>query len=161
MKERSMTDAYTALDVITCQIQDTDVLGTSCAEEVREVLDDYFALVKHLKNTPLWDVLTYEDRLESPVRILTADNEQLKKENNELLCKLKQSEKYMAYEDVDEQFHVGDVVYSKALKMTGTVLRANPDDLIIADFDIRNGSTKRYACEWYDIVLIERKEEQK
>lgn len=39
MKERSMADAYTALDVITCQIQDTDVLGTSCAEEVREPLE--------------------------------------------------------------------------------------------------------------------------
>ena len=88
MKERSMADAYTALDVITCQIQDTDVLGTSCAEEVREVLDDYFALVNHLKNTPLWDVLTYEDRLESPIRILAEDNERLKEENNELLKKL-------------------------------------------------------------------------
>ena len=57
----------------------------------------------------------------------------------------------------DERIKVGDLVYSKILKTAGTVLRADPDDYIIADFDMRNGSSKRYACRWNDIVLIERK----
>lgn len=57
----------------------------------------------------------------------------------------------------DERIKVGDLVYSKILKTAGTVLRADPDDYIIADFDMRNGSSKRYACEWDDLVLVERK----
>lgn len=57
----------------------------------------------------------------------------------------------------DELIKVGDLVYSKILKTAGTVIRANRDDYIIADFDMRNGSTKRWACEWNDLVLIERK----
>lgn len=159
--EHSRSDAYNALDTLASNIGKTDNYGMFCRNELKSLIDDYFSIVDHLKQTTLWNVLTYEDRLESPVRILTADNERLKKENNELICKLKQAEKYMVYEDVDEQVRVGDVIYSKALKTTGTVLRANPDDFIIADFDMRNGSTKRYACEWHDVVLIERKEEQK
>lgn len=159
--EHSKNDVYNALDALASNVRETDNYGVFCRDELKSLIDDYFSIVDHLKQTPLWDVLTYEDRLESPVRILTTDNERLKKENNELLCKLKQSEKYMANEDIDEQVRIGDVVYSKILKTAGTVLRADPDDYIIADFDMRNGSSKRYACRWNDIVLIERKEKQK
>lgn len=155
--EHSRNDAYNALDTLASSVRETDNYGMFCRDELKSLIDDYFSIVDHLKQTSLWDILTYEDRLESPIRILTADNERLKKENNELLCKLKQSEKYMA----DEQLRIGDVVYSKILKTAGTVLRADPDDYIIADFDMRNGSSKRYACRWNDIVLIERKEKQK
>lgn len=157
MKERSMTDAYTALDVITCQIQDTDVLGTSCAEEVREVLEDYFALVKHLKNTPLWDVLTYEDRLEIPLRIVTTDNERLKKENNKLLRELKRTEKYRIHEEQGSQFSIGDFVWSKVLNAAGTVSRASPNDYIIVEIAAKDGSLKSFACRPEELVLIERK----
>lgn len=148
MKEHSIADAYTALDVITCQIQDTDTLCTSCAQEVREVLDDYFALVKHLKNTPLWDVLTYEDRLESPIRILAADNERLKKENNELLKKLGKSQKYKtSRKPMNRIITDGDVVFSKVLNSWGTVSRVNQsDNTAIVDFKIGHGPEKKYTC---------------
>lgn len=57
----------------------------------------------------------------------------------------------------DELIEVGDLVYSKILKTTGTVIRGNRDENVVADFDMRNGSLKRYACEPSDVVLIERK----
>ena len=159
--EHSRNDAYNALDTLASSVRETDNYGMFCRDELKSLIDDYFSIVDHLKQTSLWDILTYEDRLESPIRILTADNERLKKENNELLCKLKQSENYMANEDIDEQLRICDVVYSKILKTAGTVLRADPDDYIIADFDMRNGLSKSYACERNDLVLVERKDEKK
>ena len=57
----------------------------------------------------------------------------------------------------DELSEVGDLVYSEILKTTGTVSRGNRDENVVADFDMRNGSLKRYACEPSDVVLIERK----
>lgn len=160
MKEHSIADAYTALDVITCQIQDTDTLGTSCAQEVREVLDDYFALVKHLKNTPLWDVLTYEDRLESPIRILAADNERLREETNELLEKLGKTEKYrLSTEEVPEQeFHVGDCVRSKVLRANGVVYFVGVDGVVGAIFAMKS-LPKTFSCKVDDLILIKRGDE--
>lgn len=159
--EHSRNDAYNALDALASNIRETDNYGMFCRDELKSLIDDYFSIVDHLKQTPLWDILTYEDRLESPLRILTADNERLKKENNNLLRKLKQVEKYRTHGDNDELFLVGDLVYSKILKTTGTVIRANRGDYIVADFDMRNGSSKSYACERNDLVLVERKDEQK
>ena len=157
MKEHSIADVYTAFDVITCSIQDTDNLGTSCAQEVRNVLDDYFDLLKHLKNTPLWDVLQYEDRLECPLRIITTDNERLKKENNKLLRRLKQTEKYRTHEEQSSQFSIGDFVWSKVLNAAGTVSRASPNDYIIVEIAAKDGSLKSFACRPEELVLIERK----
>lgn len=159
MKERSMADAYTALDVITCQIQDTDVLGTSCAEEVREVLDDYFALVKHLKNTPLWDVLTYEDRLESPIRILAEDNERLKEENNELLKQIGKTEKYREQRRCKSRaprsFKVGDMVFSKILDSTGEVISVNMEERsACVKFKRGQGSEKTYTCSFAELRKV-------
>ena len=159
--EHSRNDAYNALDTLASSVRETDNYGMFCRDELKSLIDDYFSIVDHLKQTSLWDVLTYEDRLESPLRLLEADNERLKKENNNLLRKLKQVEKYRTHGDNDESLQVGDLVYSKILKTAGTVLRADSDAYIIADFDMRNGSSKRYACRWNDIVLIERKEKQK
>lgn len=159
--EHSRNDAYNALDALASNVRETDNYGMFCRDELKSLIDDYFSIVDHLKQTPLWDILTYEDRLESPLRILTADNERLKKENNNLLRKLKLVEKYRTHGDNDELFLVGDLVYSKILKTTGIVIRANRGDYIVADFDMRNGSSKSYACERNDLVLVERKEEQK
>ena len=159
--ERSQADVYMAFDVITCNIQETDNLGVSCKQEVRDALDDYFNLIARLKNTPLWDVLQYEKKLEAPISILTADNERLKKENNKLLGKLKKTQKYKVHETIDEKFRVGDLIYSKNLKTVGTIYRPSCGGLIFADFDMRNGTHKNYACEPSDVVLIERKEAKK
>lgn len=159
--EHSRADSYNALDTLAGNVQDTDNYGMFCRDELKSLIDDYFSIVDHLKQTPLWDVLTYEDRLESPVRILTTDNERLKKENKELLRKLKRAEKYRTHGDNDELFLVGDLVYSKILKTTGIVIRANRGDYIVADFDMRNGLSKSYACKRNDLVLVERKDEQK
>lgn len=104
--EHSRNDAYNALDALASNVRETDNYGMFCRDELKSLIDDYFSIVDHLKQTPLWDVLTYEDRLESPLRILTADNERLKKENNNLLRKLKQVEKYRTHGDNDELFLV-------------------------------------------------------
>lgn len=159
MKEHSIADAYTALDVITCQIQDTDTLGTSCAQEVREVLDDYFALVKHLKNTPLWDVLTYEDRLESPIRILAADNERLREETNELLEKLGKTEKYREQRRCKSReprsFNVGDKVFSKILNATGEVTRVDIEEKsACVKFKIGHSSGKMFTCSFAELRKV-------
>lgn len=159
MKEHSIADAYTALDVITCQIQDTDTLGTSCAQEVREVLDDYFALVKHLKNTPLWDVLAYEDRLESPIRILAEDNERLKEENNELLKKLGKTEKYREQRRCKSReprsFKVGDKVFSKILNATGEVTRVDIEEKsACVKFKIGHSSGKMFTCSFAELRKV-------
>mgnify|MGYP004520904797 CR=1 FL=1 len=159
MKERSMADAYTALDVITCKIQDTDAFGTSCAQEVREVLDDYFALVEHLKSTLLWDVLTYEDRLESPIRILAEDNERLKEENNELLKKLGKTEKYREqrrYKSREPRsFKVGDVVFSKILDSTGEVTRVDMEGKsAVVKFKVGHGPEKTFTCSFTELRKV-------
>ena len=157
MKEHSIADAYTALDVITCQIQDTDTLRTSCAQEVREVLDDYFAIVKHLKNTPLWDVLEYEKKLESPISILALDNERLKNENNKLLKKLKQKEKYRlsTEEATEHEFHVGDFVRSKTMMANGVVYLVCPDGTVCVSFALKS-SAKTFSCKAGDLVLVKK-----
>ena len=31
-----------AFDILTCRVEETDVLGSECKKEVKEVLDDYF-----------------------------------------------------------------------------------------------------------------------
>ena len=159
MKERSIADAYTALDVITCQIHDTDNLGTSCAQEVREVLDDYFALVKHLKNTPLWDVLTYEDELESPIRILAAENQRLKEENNELLMKLGKTEKYRGqrrYKSREPRsFNVGDRVFSKIIDSVGEISSVNPEEKsAIVKFMVGHGPERTFTCSFAELRKV-------
>mgnify|MGYP004731966659 CR=1 FL=1 len=159
MKEHSIADAYTALDVITCQIQDTDTLRTSCAQEVREVLDDYFALVKHLKNTPLWDVLTYEDRLESPIRILAEDNERLKEENNELLKKLGKTEKYREQRRCKSReprsFNVGDKVFSKIIDSVGEISSVNPNEKsAVVKFRVGHGPGKTFTCSFAELRKV-------
>lgn len=62
------------------------------------LVGEYFALIEHMKETSLYDVLEYEKRFAStclePMRIMASDNEQLKKEVNELRRELGKIEKY-------------------------------------------------------------------
>jgi hypothetical protein len=53
------------------------------------------------------------------------------------------------------------LIYSKNLKRVETIYRLSCGGLIFADFDMRNGTYKNYACKPSDVVLIERKEAKK
>ncbi len=63
-----------------------------------ELIGEYFALIEHMKETSLFDVLEYEKKFAAtcvePMKILAWDNEKLKKDVNKLRRKLGKDEKY-------------------------------------------------------------------
>lgn len=65
---------------------------------LKQSVEDYTRLIKHMKKTSLWDVYNYEteylNSLIEPTRILSFENKQLKKEVNELRKKLRLVKKY-------------------------------------------------------------------
>lgn len=157
--KRSRADVYTAFDVITCKIQETDVLGTSCKQEVREALDDYFNLISRLKNTPLWDVLQYEEKLEAPISILAADNERLREEVNELLEKLGKTEKYREQRRCKSReprsFNIGDKVFSKIIDSVGEILSVNPNEKsAVVNFRVGHGPEKTFTCSFAELRKV-------
>lgn len=154
--ERSQADVYMAFDVITCNIQETDNLGVSCKQEVRDALDDYFNLIARLKNTPLWDVLQYEKKLEAPISILTADNERLREEVNELLEKLGKTEKYREQRRCKSReprsFNVGDKVFSKIIDSVGEISSVNPNEKsAVVKFRVGHGPGKTFTCSFAEL----------
>ena len=62
------------------------------------LINDYFAMIKHMKETSLYDVYMYEERFAKnslePMRVLSHDNEKLRKEVNDLRKQLGLSKKY-------------------------------------------------------------------
>lgn len=42
-------EVYNALDILTCQIQESDELGWCCKQELKNVLDDYFNRIESKK----------------------------------------------------------------------------------------------------------------
>lgn len=157
--ERSQADVYMAFDVITCSIQETDNLGVSCKQEVRDALDDYFNLIARLKNTPLWDVLQYEKKLEAPISILTADNERLREEVNELLEKLGKTEKYREQRRCKSReprsFNVGDKVFSKIIDSVGEILSVNPNEKsAVVKFRVGHGPGKTFTCSFAELRKV-------
>ena len=157
--ERSQADVYMAFDVITCNIQETDNLGVSCKQEVRDALDDYFNLIARLKNTPLWDVLQYEKKLEAPISILTADNERLREEVNELLEKLGKTEKYREQRRCKSReprsFNVGDKVFSKIIDSVGEISSVNPNEKsAVVKFRVGHGPGKTFTCSFAELRKV-------
>lgn len=157
--ERSQADVYMAFDVITCNIQETDNLGVSCKQEVRDALDDYFNLIARLKNTPLWDVLQYEKKLEAPISILTADNERLREEVNELLEKLGKTEKYREQRRCKSReprsFNVGNKVFSKIIDSVGEILSVNPNEKsAVVKFRVGHGPGKTFTCSFAELRKV-------
>ena len=157
--ERTQADVYMAFDVITCNIQETDNLGVSCKQEVRDALDDYFNLIARLKNTPLWDVLQYEKKLEAPISILTADNERLREEINELLEKLGKTEKYREQRRCKSReprsFNVGDKVFSKIIDSVGEVSSVNPNEKsAVVKFRVGHGPGKTFTCSFAELRKV-------
>ena len=65
---------------------------------IGELIDNHFYMIEHMKQTSLYDVYMYKERIEKntiePMRILALDNEKLKKEVNELRKQLGLSKKY-------------------------------------------------------------------
>ena len=51
---------------------------------VESLIKEHFAMIRHMKESSLYDVFEYEKRLVEPMEILIYDNEKLKKEVNDL-----------------------------------------------------------------------------
>ena len=65
------------------------------AEKILEgLVAKHFDMIRHMKETPLYDIFQYEQRLVEPMKILAYDNERLKKEVNKLRKQLGKIEKY-------------------------------------------------------------------
>ena len=71
---------------------------TKSFELMEALIDAYFSLIQHMKETSLYDVFEYEKRFANqylePMRILAHDNEKLKREVNKLRRELGKIEKY-------------------------------------------------------------------
>lgn len=123
----------------------------------KDDVDACTALIEIVK--ALWDVLTYEDRLESPIRILAEDNERLKEENNELLKKLGKTEKYREQRRCKSReprsFKVGDKVFSKILNATGEVTRVDIEEKsACVKFKIGHSSGKMFTCSFAELRKV-------
>ncbi len=67
------------LDALTKAHEDPAALAL-----IKTFIYDHFTLVDHMKETSLYDVLEYADKLVQPLEILAYENEKLKKEINKL-----------------------------------------------------------------------------
>ena len=89
MKEHTLIEYIDALD------------KASEDPESRKIIEDligaYIAMVKHMKETPLWDIYEYERKLVEPMRMFVLENQDLKKEINQLRKKLGMCEKYKEF----------------------------------------------------------------
>ena len=65
---------------------------------LNELIDKYFEMVEHMKRTSIWDILLYEKDVVREtngwLEDIIVQNNELKKEVNELRKKLKMSKKY-------------------------------------------------------------------
>lgn len=81
------------LDALSKVNEDTEAFHM-----IKSLINKYFAMVEHMKKTSLYDVFTYEDRVTEafvePMKILACENENLKKEVNNLRQQLGLKNKY-------------------------------------------------------------------
>ena len=65
---------------------------------IEKIIKSHFEMIKHMKNTSLYDVYTYEERVTEafvePMRIIAYENDNLKKEVNSLRKQLGMCKKY-------------------------------------------------------------------
>lgn len=63
----------------------------------------HFRMIQHMKETSLWDIYEYENRVASsalePMQYLAFENERMKKEINKLRKQLGMCEKYKIFEE--------------------------------------------------------------
>ena len=84
-----------------------DALSKSSEEKasfelIEAVINDYFAMLEHMKETSLYDVFMYEMNITKgsleALKILTYENEKMKKEINTLRKELGLTDKYKLVE---------------------------------------------------------------
>ena len=63
-------------------------------EMIESFIRNHFIMIRHMKETSLYDVFEYEEKLNRPLEILAYDNEKLKKEVNDLRKQLGLGKKY-------------------------------------------------------------------
>ena len=61
---------------------------------IENLIGSHISMIKHMKETPLWDIFEYERKLVEPMRMFVLENQDLKKEINQLRKKLGMCEKY-------------------------------------------------------------------
>ena len=61
---------------------------------IERLIDEHLGTLNHMKKTSLLDIFEYERSLVEPMRIFAIDNNDLKKEVNQLRKKLGMGEKY-------------------------------------------------------------------
>ena len=59
-----------------------------------QLINKYFGMIDHMKETSLYDVYEYENKFAEPMRILVLENEDLKNEVNDLRKQLGLCKKY-------------------------------------------------------------------
>lgn len=64
---------------------------------IEQLIGAHISMIEHMKKTPLWDIFEYERALVEPMRIFAIENQDLKKEINQLRKKLGMCEKYKEY----------------------------------------------------------------
>ena len=64
---------------------------------IERLIDEHLGTINHMKKTPLWDIFEYERALVEPMRMFAIENQDLKKEINQLRKKLGMCEKYKEY----------------------------------------------------------------
>lgn len=67
---------------------------TEAFKLVESLIKKHFAMIRHMKESSLYDIFEYEKRLVQPMEILIYDNEKLKKEVNDLRSQLGLIKKY-------------------------------------------------------------------
>lgn len=95
MKERTKMDYLIALDNADKDPESRKI--------IEGLITKYLKMIEHMKETSLWDVYEYENRIANyaiePMRYLTFENQQMKKEINKLRKQLGMCEKYRVEEE--------------------------------------------------------------
>ena len=95
MKERSQMNYLIALDNAN--------VDPNSRKIIVGLIDKHFRMIRHMKETSLWDIYEYENRVASsalePMQYLAFENNQMKKEINKLRKQLGMIEKYRIVED--------------------------------------------------------------
>ena len=61
---------------------------------IESLIKEHFAMIRHMKETSLYDIFQYEKRLEQPMEIFAYENITLKKEVNKLRQQFGLGKKY-------------------------------------------------------------------
>lgn len=89
MKEHTLIEYLDALDKVHEDSESRKI--------IEDLIGRHISMIKHMKETPLWDIYEYERKLVEPMRMFVLENQDLKKEINQLRKKLGMCEKYKEF----------------------------------------------------------------